>query len=117
MPDDHSKLEPPLPIPNRTVKRHCADDSAATSVKVGYRQANIPKKPLTNLRGFFLAFSSSLITLYQHSSLILFPLLLLLHFFPSQQNISFTGYLLSLYYMNRGNAIYDEGRVVGVTLN
>ena len=39
MPDDHSELVPPLPIPNRTVKRLCANDSAATSVKVGYRQA------------------------------------------------------------------------------
>jgi hypothetical protein len=27
MPDDHSKVEPLLPIPNRTVKRFCADDS------------------------------------------------------------------------------------------
>ena len=27
MPDDHSKVVPPLPIPNRTVKRLCADDS------------------------------------------------------------------------------------------
>ena len=27
MPDDHSPLEPPLPIPNRTVKRRHADDS------------------------------------------------------------------------------------------
>lgn len=27
-PDDHSKAAPPLPIPNRTVKRLCADDSA-----------------------------------------------------------------------------------------
>ena len=44
MPDDHSDLVPPLPIPNRTVKRICADDSAATSVKVGHRQAFI-KKP------------------------------------------------------------------------
>ncbi len=26
-PDDHSVVEPPLPIPNRTVKRLCADDS------------------------------------------------------------------------------------------
>ena len=40
MPDDHSELVPPLPIPNRTVKRHRADDSAATSVKVGNRQAS-----------------------------------------------------------------------------
>ncbi len=45
MPDDHSKSVPPLPIPNRTVKRLCADDSAATSVKVGYRQASYIEKP------------------------------------------------------------------------
>nr|GEU28156.1 probable 3-hydroxyisobutyrate dehydrogenase-like 2, mitochondrial [Tanacetum cinerariifolium] len=45
MPDDHSKSVPPLPIPNRTVKRFCADDSAATSVKVGYRQASYLEKP------------------------------------------------------------------------
>ena len=25
--DDHSEVEPPLPIPNRNVKRFCADDS------------------------------------------------------------------------------------------
>ena len=52
--DDHSDLDPPLPIPNRTVKRICANDSAATSVKVGYRQAVIPKNPpLPCSRGFF----------------------------------------------------------------
>ena len=45
MPDDHSKSVPPLPIPNRTVKRLRANDSAATSVKVGYRQACYMKKP------------------------------------------------------------------------
>jgi hypothetical protein len=28
MPDDHSELVPPLPIPNRTVKRLHANDSA-----------------------------------------------------------------------------------------
>ena len=54
MPDDHSELVPPLPIPNRTVKRLCANDSAATSVKVGYRQAVIPKNPTSDLVGFFL---------------------------------------------------------------
>jgi hypothetical protein len=37
-------LVPLLPIPNRTVKRLCADDSAATSVKVGYRQASYKAK-------------------------------------------------------------------------
>ena len=53
MPDDHSKSVPPLPIPNRTVKRLCADDSAATSVKVGYRQASYKRKPASDLAGFF----------------------------------------------------------------
>ncbi|MFZ3287103.1 MAG: hypothetical protein WA191_09665, partial [Telluria sp.] len=38
----------------RTVKRLCADDSAATSVKVGYRQASYMKKPRQiRLLGFF----------------------------------------------------------------
>ena len=54
MPDDYSKLVPPLPIPNRTVKRLCADDSAATSVKVGYRQASYMQKPAQyRLSGLF----------------------------------------------------------------
>src|SRR5690606_29804926 len=43
--DDHSKVVPRLPIPNRTVKRLCADDSGRTSVKVGHRQALIVKTP------------------------------------------------------------------------
>jgi hypothetical protein len=60
MPDDHSESVPPLPIPNRTVKRLCADDSAATSVKVGHRQALI-KKPLGNSRGAFV-FSAEFFT-------------------------------------------------------
>ncbi len=46
MPDDHSELVPLLPIPNRTVKRLCADDSAGSRVKVGHRQAiNEANKP------------------------------------------------------------------------
>ena len=54
MPDDHSELVPPLPIPNRTVKRFRADDSAATSVKVGYRQACYTANPhLSNQVGVF----------------------------------------------------------------
>ena len=44
MPDDHSKLVPLLPIPNRTVKRLSADDSADARVKVGHRQALIKTK-------------------------------------------------------------------------
>jgi hypothetical protein len=43
MPDDHSEVVPLLPIPNRTVKRLCADDSAGSRVKVGHRQASIAK--------------------------------------------------------------------------
>ena len=45
MPDDHSKLVPLLPIPNRTVKRLRADDSADSRVKVGHRQAVTMKDP------------------------------------------------------------------------
>jgi hypothetical protein len=51
--DDHSKLVPLLPIPNRTVKRLSADDSAGSRVKVGHRQALMPKTP-TQLSGRFL---------------------------------------------------------------
>ena len=57
MPDDHSKSVPPLPIPNRTVKRLCADDSAATSVKVGYRQASYIEKPHQVILVGFFAFA------------------------------------------------------------
>ena len=52
LPDDHSKLVPLLPIPNRTVKRLCADDSADSRVKVGHRQALYTKPQLFEL-GFF----------------------------------------------------------------
>ena len=46
MPDDHSELVPLLPIPNRTVKRLSADDSADSRVKVGHRQALTALQPL-----------------------------------------------------------------------
>lgn len=52
--DDHSKVAPLLPIPNRTVKRLRADDSGRTSVKVGHRQAFIPKTPVQICAGVFL---------------------------------------------------------------
>src|SRR5437879_1228465 len=55
MPDDHSKLVPPLPIPNRTVKRLRADDSASTRVKVGHRQASILKSSSVIARAFFFS--------------------------------------------------------------
>ena len=45
MPDDHSEVVPLLPIPNRTVKRFSADDSAGSRVKVGHRQAINAKTP------------------------------------------------------------------------
>ena len=58
MPDDHSKLVPLLPIPNRTVKRLRADDSADSRVKVGHRQApytsNHPTPSCFNTLGGFV---------------------------------------------------------------
>ena len=52
MPDDHSKLVPLLPIPNRTVKQLRADDSAGSRVKVGHRQAlTALKTPSRQLAG------------------------------------------------------------------
>jgi hypothetical protein len=53
MPDDHSESVPPLPIPNRTVKRLHADDSADSRVKVGNRQAPLQdQKPHPAKVGF-----------------------------------------------------------------
>ena len=64
-PDDHSEVVPLLPIPNRTVKRLSADDSADSRVKVGHCQANIKENAPTNYgRGIFLsAFNSRVIGL------------------------------------------------------
>ena len=59
MPDDHSNSVPPLPIPNRTVKRAYADDSAATSVKVGYRQASYSGKTPVSLSALKIALSAN----------------------------------------------------------
>ena len=53
MPDDHSKVVPLLPIPNRTVKRLSADDSADARVKVGHRQALTAKTPRQLVGRFF----------------------------------------------------------------
>src|SRR4029077_18415343 len=42
----HSSLEPRLPIPNRIVKRVCADDSVPFAhAKVGYRHDIFKRKP------------------------------------------------------------------------
>ena len=54
--DDHSELVPLLPIPNRTVKRLSADDSADPRVKVGHRQALTAQ----NAQSFDWAFCSEL---------------------------------------------------------
>ena len=53
MPDDHSKVVPLLPIPNRTVKRLSADDSADSRVKVGHRQALTAAKAQLKRVGLF----------------------------------------------------------------
>src|SRR6218665_2756108 len=65
-PDDHSKLAPLLPIPNRTVKRLRADDSAAPRVKVGHRQALIlsPTNPPVLIHWGFFHFGSAWIELF-----------------------------------------------------
>ena len=55
MSDDHSEVVPLLPIPNRTVKRFCADDSAGSRVKVGHRQTIKSKTP-SRMTGRFFAF-------------------------------------------------------------
>ena len=60
MPDDHSEVVPLLPIPNRTVKRLCADDSAGSRVKVGHRQAITARNAQSSGLGvFFSAYSPS----------------------------------------------------------
>ena len=60
MPDDHSEVVPLLPIPNRTVKRLSADDSADARVKVGHRQASTTQNPLVHSCQGVLSFSESL---------------------------------------------------------
>src|SRR6187402_1084706 len=57
--DDHSKLEPPDPIPNSEVKRLSADGSVGfPHVRVGHRQALNPKPRKFHLRGFSISTSS-----------------------------------------------------------
>ena len=63
MSDDHSKVVPLLPIPNRTVKRFCADDSAGSRVKVGHRQTiTASKAPFANCKRGFGFFDRDVIT-------------------------------------------------------
>jgi hypothetical protein len=65
MPDDHSELVPLLPIPNRTVKRLSADDSADARVKVGHRQASTAKTPSLRIGRFFWPLKYPLVHLHQ----------------------------------------------------
>ena len=57
--DDHSELVPLLPIPNRTVKRLSADDSADSRVKVGHRQALTAKTPHLTVGRFLQGFQKT----------------------------------------------------------
>src|SRR5690606_32897386 len=58
-PDDHSELVPLLPIPNRTVKRLSADDSAGSRVKVGHRQATNAQSPRHRTGAFVSLFQET----------------------------------------------------------
>jgi hypothetical protein len=49
LPGGYSNLEPLLPIPNRTVKRVCADDSVHSHAKVGHRQTIHQPDPLEGI--------------------------------------------------------------------
>ncbi|MFZ6844108.1 hypothetical protein, partial [Undibacterium sp. RuTC16W] len=72
-------------IPNRTVKRLRANDSAATSVKVGHRQAFIPHSPVQEIdRGFCFCSTTCTLTFICCLLLLLFFLFLFLFlfFFP-----------------------------------
>ena len=58
--DDHSRVEPPLPIPNRTVKRSRANDSRhlACESRSSSDSLSVPRstlKPPPNKRGFFIS--------------------------------------------------------------
>ncbi len=48
----HSVLVPPLPIPNRAVKRDRADDSVDSHAKVGHRQTPFPTPLCQHTRVF-----------------------------------------------------------------
>ena len=62
LPDDHSKVEPLLPIPNRTVKRLSADDSvqlACESRTSSGSPIEDQETPIPQGRGFLLYAQSS----------------------------------------------------------
>jgi hypothetical protein len=72
MPDDHSKLVPLLPIPNRTVKRLSADDSAGSRVKVGHRQAITALRTPHSVSGGFCFLAVNKLTACANQSAVFF---------------------------------------------
>ena len=56
MPDDHSAVDPLLPIPNRTVKRSCADDSEQLARESRKLSGNYSKPPMSEDIGGFSLF-------------------------------------------------------------
>jgi hypothetical protein len=74
MPDDHSDVVPLLPIPNRTVKRVSADDSAGSRVKVGHRQALTAQNAQPSCDGWAFLRSESLFRLSHSLNVISAPL-------------------------------------------
>ena len=64
LPDDHRTVEPPDPLPNSEVKRSIADGSVVfRHVRVGHRQASIPKaQSLTRLGLFHISESVHFVT-------------------------------------------------------
>src|SRR3989338_8183216 len=68
--DDHRALEPPDPIPNSVVKRCIAAGSVGSPhVRVGHRQAPIPKPPIVKTVGGF-TISTSMKFLSDQKSLL-----------------------------------------------
>ncbi len=96
MSDDHSEVVPLLPIPNRTVKRLCADDSAGSRVKVGHRQTlTASKRPSRrNLGGAFVFLESECGGEIANTSNPLSPLyrIFIARFLPSIDLLSIAGH-------------------------
>ena len=63
MPDDHSAVEPLLPIPNRTVKRRSADDSEHLACESRTLSGNYRSEKATPRGGFFVVRDGSSVRL------------------------------------------------------
>ena len=76
---DHRELEPPDPMPNSEVKRLIADGSVGLPhVRVGHRQALIPKTPADGW-GFFMPGIYELARMFRTGDEMLKPYILLQH--------------------------------------